>query len=208
VAIEIQWYGRTCFRIRGREGVVVTDPFPPDSGYKLGKLSANSVTVSNRALAAYSYAAGVGDEPKVFDAPGEYEVGGMLIEGVAMPGMDGARNIGFIIEVEGIKVGHLGLPSPTGFKTPEQFGEVDILLMPVGGGGSLAPAQAADLMTSIDPPVTIPMHYKNDQEKLELEPLAAFLREAGTKVEPQPRFQTSRSGLPAELTVVVLEPRG
>jgi L-ascorbate metabolism protein UlaG (beta-lactamase superfamily) len=208
VAIEIQWYGRTCFRIRGREGIVVTDPCPPESGYKLGKLSANSVTISNRSLPGYSYAQGVAEEPKVFDAPGEYEVGGMLIEAVPMPGMNGARNIGFIIEVEGIKVGHLGLPGPTGFKPPEPFAEVDILLMPVGAGGSLAPAQAADIMTSMDPPVAIPMHYKTDQEKLELEPLSAFLREAGAKVDPQPRFQSTKSGLPPELTVVVLEPRG
>lgn len=208
MAIELQWYGRTCFRIRGREGVVVTDPCPPDSGYKLAKLSANSVTISNRALPGYSFAQGIGEEPRVFDAPGEYEIGGMLIQGVAMAGMDGARNIGFIIEMEGIKVGHLGLPSPSGFKAPEEFGEVDILLMPVGAGGSLAPAQAADLMTSMDPPVCIPMHYKTDQEKLPLEALSAFLREAGAKVEPQPRFQTSRSGLPSELTVVVLEARG
>ena len=200
--------GARAFASAGGKGTVVTDPCPPDSGYKLGKLSANCVTVSNREMPGYSYVEGIEDSPPVFDAPGEYEVGGVLIEAVAMPGVDGARNIGFVIEVEGIRIGHLGLPGPAGFKAPESFGEVDILLMPAGGGGSLSPAQAADIMTSVDPPVAIPMNFKTDKEKLDLEPLTAFLREAGTKAEPQPSFRTTKSGLPGELTAVVLDPRG
>ena len=208
MAVEIQWIGRTCFRIRAREGTIVTDPCPPDSGYKLSKLSANCVTVSNRDMPGYSYTQGVDDDPRVFDAPGEYEVGGILIGAVAMPGVEGARNVGFVIEVEGVRIGHLGLPSPVGFKAPESFGEVDILLMPAGGGGSLTPTQAADIMTSIDPPVVIPMNYGTDKERLPLEPLTAFLREAGTKVEPQPSYRTTKSGLPSELTAIVLDARG
>lgn len=207
MAIEITWYGRTCFRIRGREGIVITDPCPPDSGYKLGKLSANVVTLSNRDDPGLSNVKAIGDA-RVFDAPGEYEVGGILVEGLGMPGRNGGRNLGFVVEIEGIKVGHLGLPAPAGFKAPEPFAQVDILLMPVGGGGSLAPGQAADIATSIDPPIAIPMYYKTDRERLDLEPLSAFLREAGAKVEPQPRYQTTRSGLPTELTIVELEPRG
>lgn len=208
MAIEIIWYGRTCFRIRGREGIVVTDPCPPDSGYKLGKLSANVVTLSNRDDAGLSHVKGVSDSPRVFDAPGEYEVGGILVQGVGMPGREGVRNMGFVVEIEGIKVGHLGLPATANFKAPEPFAEIDILLMPVGGGGSLTPAQAADIATSLDPPVAIPMYYKTDREKLDLEPLSAFARESGATIEPQPRFQTTRSGMPTELTIVELEPRG
>jgi hypothetical protein len=79
--------------------------------------------------------------------------------------------------------------------------------MPAGGGPSLTGRQAADLMTAIDPSVAIPMLYKTDQERMELDPIDSFLSEAGSKPEPQPRFTTSKAGLPANLTVVVLQPR-
>jgi hypothetical protein len=52
------------------------------------------------------------------------------------------------------------------------------------------------------------MNYKTEKERLELEPLTAFLREAGTKAEPQPSYRTTKAGLPSELTAIVLDPRG
>jgi len=208
MAIEITWFGRTCFRIRGREGTVVTDPVPQDSGYKIGKLTADFVTLSNVDNPDYGRADAVSDA-RALNAPGEYEVGGILVSGVSLKRADGTRNVAFVIEIEGIRVGHIGIPDPQTLKPlPDELNDLDILLMPVGGGNSLSATQATDLMTTIDPAVVIPMHYKTDQERLDLEPLGRFLSETGTKPEPQPRFQSTKTGLPSDLTVVVLEPRG
>jgi L-ascorbate metabolism protein UlaG (beta-lactamase superfamily) len=206
--MEITWLGRTCFRLRGRDGVVLTDPCPPASGYRIGKVEADIVTFSRREDPAYSYAEAVKGEAMQLDAPGEYEVGGVLVTGIAMPRPDGTRNVGFIIELDGIRIGHLGLPA-AGVKVPalDEFKGVDVLLFPVGGYNSLAAAASADVMQTVDPRIAIPMNYGTEFETLDLEPLERFLKETGAKPEPQPKLTVTRSSLPAELTVVVLQPK-
>jgi hypothetical protein len=62
-------------------------------------------------------------------------------------------------------------------------------------------------MTSIDPVIAVPMNFKTDAEVLELLPLAEFQKETGSKPEPQARLQVSKGTLPAELSVMVLDPR-
>ena len=206
--MEITWFGRNCFRLRGREGAVVMDPCPPDSGYRLGKPTANVVTISRKDDPGYNYAEGVAGEPLVLDAPGEYEVGGILVTGVATRRADGSRNVIFVCELEGIRVGHLGLVSAApGAAVLEELNDVDILLMPVGGVNALTGAAAADVMTSIEPRIAIPMNYKTESERMDLEPLERFLKETGSKAEPQPRLQVTRIQLPSDLTIMVLQPK-
>lgn len=202
--IEITYYGRNCFRLKGREGCVITDPVPPDSGFVLGKQTADVVTISRAEDPGYAYDAGVGGQPMVLSSPGEYEIGGILVTGIAGRRSDGTRNVMFISEIDGIRVGHLGLANTANL---EEFKNVDVLLIPVGGGNGLAPNMAADLMTKIEPRIAIPMNYKAGPEDLPLEPLESFLKELGSRPEPQPRINVSRSGLPADLTVMVLEPK-
>jgi L-ascorbate metabolism protein UlaG (beta-lactamase superfamily) len=205
VPIEITYLGRNCFRLKGRDGSVITDPCPPDSGFSLGKQTAEIVTVSRRDEPGYAYSAGIGGNPMVLDAPGEFEIGGILVTGIANKRADGTRNVMFISEIDGIRVGHLGLASNVAL---EDFKGVDVLLLPVGGNNALAPNLAADLMTKIDPSVVIPMNYKTGGEPLPLEPLEAFLKETGSRPEPLAKVTVSRSSLPQDLTVMVLEPKG
>ena len=80
--MDITWLGHSCFRIKGSQAVVITDPFPPDLGYSLGKPTANIVTVSHQ-HPSHSYFQGIGGEPRRIQGPGEYEISGILIIGVA-----------------------------------------------------------------------------------------------------------------------------
>lgn len=206
--MEVTWLGRNCFRLRGREGVVITDPCPPESGYRIGKTEAQIITVSRRDDPGYSATSVVGGEPLVLDAPGEYEVGGALVTGIATKLPDGGRNIVFVIELEGIRVGHLGLiAGPPPAAVLEALKDVAILLIPVGGGGALQGPAAQDVMTTIDPGIVIPMNYKTEFEQLELDPIERFIKETGSKTEPQPRLSVTKSQIPSELSVVVLQPR-
>jgi L-ascorbate metabolism protein UlaG (beta-lactamase superfamily) len=208
MALEISWFGRTSFRLRGRQGTVITDPVPADSGYKLGKVTADVVTLSQKDEPAYGNASLVGGDPRVLDAPGEYEVGGVLVTAIPLPLPEGRRNMAYLFEIEGIRICQLGAIAP-GEKPslPEELEDVDVLLMPVGDGPTLTAEQAADLMTRIDPSVIIPMLYKTEQERMELDSLDRFLSETGSKPEPQAKFTTTKAGLPSALTVVVLQPR-
>lgn len=202
--VEITWLGRNCFRLKGRDGVVLTDPCPPESGYTIGKQTANIVTLSNRDDPGYSFREGLAANAHVLDAPGEYEVGGILVTGLATKRLDGGRNVVFVIEIDGIRVGHLGLASTQGI---DELKDVDILLFPAGGGNSLGGPAAADVMTKVDPRAAIPMNFKTEAETSDLQPLETFLKEIGSKPEPLPKVQYSRTQLPQDLTIVVLEPK-
>ena len=206
--MEITWLGRNCFRLRGREGVVITDPCPPESGYRLGKPTADVVTLSRPDDPGYSWLEGVAGDPRVLDAPGEYEIAGILVTGVATAGPGGGRNVVFVYELDGIRVGHLGLiagaPSAS---VLEELNDIEVLLVPVGGGNALTGSAAADVITAIEPRVAIPMNFKTETEQMELDPLDRFLKESGAKPEPQLRLQVTRSQLPADLTVMVLLPK-
>lgn len=205
--VEITWLGRNCFRLKGRDGVILTDPCPPDSGYQVAKQPAEVLTISRRDVPGYSYHEIVTGDPLVLDAPGEYEKGGILITGIASHRPDGARNIMFVYEMDGIRLCHLGLPGKGVADVLDELKDVDILLMPVGDLNSLSGVAAADVMTTIEPKVAIPMNYKTEWETLGLDPLDGFLKETGSKTEPQAKVQFTKSGLPANLTVLVLQPK-
>ena len=206
--MEITWLGRNCFRLKGKEGTVVTDPCPPESGYKIGKPAAEVVTISCADESGYSFVEGLAGEPFRLDVPGEFEIGGILVTGIATKRPDGKRNVIFVCELDGIRIAHLGLPSAVpGAAALEELKDVDILLMPVGSGNSIGSAAAADVMTTIDPRIAIPMNYKTDVERMDLEPLDKFLKETGSKAEPQPKLTVSKSQLPQNLAVMVLQPR-
>jgi L-ascorbate metabolism protein UlaG (beta-lactamase superfamily) len=88
----------------------------------------------------------------------------------------------------------------------EALGEVDVLLIPVGGGESLNASQAAEVVSLLEPHIVIPMHYQVPDTALKLESVSRFLKEMGLdKVVPQEVFKVSRSGLPEETQVVLLE---
>ena len=207
--MEISWIGRTCFRLRGREGAVLTDPVSAATGYTLGRVNAEIVTLSQRDDPDASNVAGVRGEPRVFDAPGEYEVRGILVTGIPLPRAEGGRTMAFLCEIDGVTVAHLGLPdAPPAADALARFEGVDVLLLPVGGGASLGASEAAELMRTIDPRIVAPMHYRTERERADLAPLDRFLSEAGASPEPLPRLNVTRANVPGELTVEVLKPRG
>ena len=91
----------------------------------------------------------------------------------------------------------------------EDIGSIDVLLLPVGGGGALNPSEAAEVVTQLEPAIVIPMHYRLDGAAVEgLLPLDNFCREMGSKdLTPEPKLSVTRSSLPSEVRIVVLENR-
>ncbi len=79
--MEITWLGHSCFRIRGREAAIVTDPCPPSSGYTIGKPTAIIVTVSH-AHENHSFVKAVAGKPVLIERPGEYEIHGAFVTGI------------------------------------------------------------------------------------------------------------------------------
>lgn len=211
--MEIAWLGHSCFRIRGREATIVTDPCPPSSGHSVGKPSADIVTVSH-GHENHSYVKAVAGNPAVLEWPGEYEIHGAFVTGVrtyhdSREGAVHGPNVSFVIEMEDVRVCHLGDLGHT--PTPEQVEEmsgVGVLLIPVGGHTTINGATAAEVVNIIEPAIVIPMHYQTAANQAELAPLDRFLKEMGAKeLEPQPKLTVSRSSLPHETQVVLLDYR-
>ena len=208
--MDITWLGHSCFRIRGSQAIIITDPFPPDIGYTLGKQTADIVTVSHP-HPSHSYTEGINEGYRLVKSPGEYEISGVLILGLntyhdAVKGQSKGKNTVYLMEVDGITICHLGdIGHVLSDDDIEEMGNIDILLVPVGGVSTINASMAAETVRKVEPKVVIPMHYKDAKSKRDLEPVDNFLKEMGqTAVEPRPKFTASRTNLPLSLQVVIL----
>jgi len=213
--MEITWYGLTCFRLSERGMAnVVTDPYPPELGLEYTRPRGNIVTIS-RNTPECSYVSGVRGPSKILDGPGEYEIGGVFVTGVrtfadSKNGKVNGLNTIFMCDFDGLTICHLGLLGhvPTQSQV-EDLGTVDVLLLPVGGGGALTPAKASEVISLFEPSIVIPMYYKIPGLELDakLGTLNRFLKEMGLdEVETEERFKVTSSSLSDETQVVVLEP--
>jgi len=209
--MEIKYLGHSCFRIKGKNTMVITDPYAPELGFSLGKQTANIVTVSHQ-HSGHNYSAGVTGEPRVVSRPGEYEIGDAILIGLpsfhdSEKGLIRGKNVIFVISVDDLVICHLGdLGEPLTESKVEELGNVDILMIPVGDMSALNANNAARLVRQIEPAIVIPMHYKLPQGTRELEPVERFLGEMGASaVMPQPKLVITKANLPLPTQVVVLE---
>ncbi len=210
--MEIAWYGHSCFRLTERGmATVVTDPYDHAvAGYEVLKLKADIVTVSHDAP-GHNFVSAVKGKSHILTGPGEYEIGGVFITGVQTNGYskrttDDPRNSLYVFDYNGINVAHLGdlrrVPSQTEI---EALGTVDVALVPVGGGGGLNAAKAAEVVSLLEPGIVIPMHFSTPASLLKLAPLSKFLKEMGLgKTEQQDSLKVTRTSVPEETRVVVL----
>ena len=217
--MELSWLGHACFRLRGRDVTILTDPYDSDGlGFPPLAMRANVVTISND----HPHHAGLSSiegRPKVLNRPGEYEIGGALIWGVRTSTRpDGAasgspeKNTAFIIQLEELTICHLGdlAKSPLSPEELTHIKDADVLLIPVGGNCTINASQAAEVVAQVEPKLIVPMHYATDETRgqVVLDDVERFCKELGaTEAAPRPRISITPTGLPTEPTVVLLEPR-
>ena len=218
--MEITWYGHSCFRLTERNyATVVTDPYDSKSiGYDSLKLRSDIVTVSHDAP-GHNHADAVKGTSHVIDGAGEFEIGGVFITGVQTDSSSSGkkkakkdseasgRNTIYVFDYDGITVAHLGdLKEVPTQSEIELLGTINVALVPVGGGGGLNAAKAAEVISLIEPNLVIPMHYSTPAAKVSLDSLNKFIKEMGlSKADTQPSLKVTRSGLPNETHVVVLD---
>lgn len=211
--MEITWYGHSCFRLTEKKmATVVTDPFDAGTvGYEPLKLKADIVTVSHDA-AGHNYLQAVKGYSRAITGPGEFEIGGVFITGVqtdshGKKASEQPRNTLYVFDYDGLTVAHMGnlRQVPTQAEV-EALGTVNIVLVPVGGSSGLNAAKAAEVISLLEPNIVIPMHYHTPQVKVPLDQLDKFMKEMGLhEAETMPNLKVSKSSLPDETKVVVLE---
>ena len=193
---------------------MVTDPYPPAIGLKLGRMDAEVVTISHE-HDNHNFTQVVRDGAYEIRGPGEYEVAGVSVIGIptyhdADKGAKHGRNTVYLIEIDDVRVCHLGdLGHKLDDAESEAVASPDVLLVPVGGRATMNAAQAAEVVRQLEPRYVVPMHYAIPGLKLELDPIDRFLKEMGvTAAEPQPKLAVQRSSVAEyDTKVVILEPK-
>jgi len=210
--MEITWYGRACFRLKGREATVITDPCPPATGFVAGKHEVDLLTLSH-AHADHAYTRSI-TAGMTLTRPGEYEYHDLLVTGVktwhdGSEGSERGENVVFAVEVDGVHICHLGdLGHLLTDEQLSELGPIDVLLVPAGGNFTISPAEAAAVVAQIEPKIVIPMHFAAEGASADLLGPETFLHELATEPIRQPKALVTATSLPDETQVVLLEARG
>lgn len=215
--MEIYPLGHSSFRIKGKTATVVTDPYDSAKvGLKFPKLDGADIVTVSHDHGDHNATGNVDGAPFIISGPGEYEIKGVTVVGVSsfhddQNGAERGANTIYKITIDDIRVCHLG---DLGHKLSDdqltKIGDVDVLLIPVGGVYTIDAKKAAEVVAQLEPLVVVPIHYKriNDPSLTagKVGPVSDFLAEMGAEgIAPIPKLSTSKEKLPETTTIVVLE---
>jgi len=208
----ITWYGHSCFKIQSGETVLITDPFDRAIGLTPPRGQVNVVTISHGHYDHNNIESLASVNPFVVEGPGEYEVKGINILGVsvyhdAKEGKERGESTAYVIEMEGIKICHLGdIGQPKlSNEQLELIDGIDVLMVPIGGTYTVNGEEAADIINQIEPKIVIPMHYKILGLNIKFDGVEEFLKEMGvSKAQPVEKLTIKKKDLPEEETEVVV----
>jgi L-ascorbate metabolism protein UlaG (beta-lactamase superfamily) len=209
--MELIWHGYSCFTMKTKHGTTVIDPYnPKTTGLKLPALKADLVLVSHN-HEGHNNTDAVAGAPKIIDWPGEYEVKGIAISAIQIPYKcegteeNPGKGLIFALEVDNLRICFMGdIGNELDAALIESIGDVDVLMLPIGGHNTLDAKGAHLLIEEIEPRVVIPMHY-GDGSKNNLDGLEPFLKQAGCNTEPRDKYVVnSRSELSQDKMEVVL----
>lgn len=171
--MNILWYAHSCFMLTNDAGVrILTDPFQPSIGYTLEGVETEIVTISHDHF-DHNHAHAATNSPFIIRQAGEYIAHNIRITGYEsfhdeQEGALRGNNIIFRYEIDGMRVVHFGdigvMPSD---ETLEAIGEVDVLLVPVGGIYTIGPQTACDIANATNTKVMVPMHYQTPKLTLD-----------------------------------------
>ncbi len=211
--MEIKYLGHSSFFIKTKDARVVTDPFDSKMvGLRFPKTEADIVTVSHHHK-DHNEVKEIGGEPAVFDWPGQFETKNVRIWGYRTfhdkgQGAERGENIMYKFEADGVSLlhcGDLGVVPDDAFL--DEIGDVDVLLVPVGGTYTIDAAEAIELIKKVEPSIVIPMHYGREEVLIkDLAPLSDFLKKIGSEaVVPVDKIVVKKEELEEEMKVIVLK---
>jgi L-ascorbate metabolism protein UlaG (beta-lactamase superfamily) len=210
--MDITWLGHAATRVRTRAAAVVMDPYDRSVGGSMGRPDAHVITISHDdpTRNGASGVAPANGEPMILVGPGEYEIRGVIIEGVpstlrSAEEAPARRSTLFLFEADGLKWAHLGgMGTQPSAAQLDLLAEMDIIILPIAMPDTLPPADAARAIRPVEPRIVIPVGY----DPADPEPLKAFLSALGSEPEPPvSRFTITRAPSEERIQVVVLEAR-
>ena len=206
--MQIQYFGLSSFKITTKEATIITDPFHKDSGLTPPRGAADILILAEKNSKLYSATSGVSGEHFDITDPGEYDVKGVTVTGIPLK-QEGKYITVFLIESEDIRILNLTHIKEWNMKENEieELGDIDILILPVGGNTVLTASAAAKVVNEVEPKIVIPSHYKMDDLISDLDSKDKFIKEMGGKKEEMEKLTIKKKELQEEGTkLVILEP--
>ncbi len=213
--MQLYWHGYSSIRIEAKSGdaevTLLTDPYQSESALRFPKtVNPDILVLSHQDRSRFNLEA-VDKQPFTISDPGEYEVKGGFVQGLqdltADP--DGLqRPLIYRFVIEGMSIGFLGqLKRELTDKEVELLGDIDILLLPVGGGEVMDPKTAGKVLSVVEPRMAVPLHFDIPGIKTKLESADSFCKALGAcKRQDANKLKITRKDLPQdELVVTVLE---
>ena len=210
--MDIYWHGQAMFKIKGKSATAIIDPFDADfTGLKLPKDLACDLALKTHDHKDHNNLQALTGNPIKIDGPGEYEVKGVAVTGVGVfhddkKGEERGKNVSYNINVDGVNIVHLGdIGHILDQEQIDEIGDCDILMVPVGGTFTITAKEAVEIISQLEPRIVIPMHYKIEGLKFDLDPVEDFLKEMGAEnAEKLPKLTITHEKLPDETQVVLL----
>lgn len=212
--MQIYWQGYSSVRIESKQGeescVVMTDPFANESSMRMPRATQPDVLLLSNQNPKLFNIDGVTGKPFTVSEPGEYEVGGIFVYGIQDPEADEGkqRPILYRLEAEDMAIAFLGgLKRALTDKEIEGLGNIDILILPVGGGEVFDAKMASKTMSQIEPRIVIPIHYHLSGIKTQLGTVDQFCESLGVcKRQDVSKLKISKKDLPADdMLITVIE---
>jgi L-ascorbate metabolism protein UlaG (beta-lactamase superfamily) len=217
LGMKIRWYGHAAFQITTAKGVrIIIDPY--QSGAFGGALTYGKITdkadivLTSHDHDDHNYTKDIPGPFTRVEKAGTYEIKDVRI--TAIPtyhdpsrGRERGNNLLFLVEADSLRVVHMGdLGHALDLAIVKSLGAVDILLVPVGGFYTIDPVEATEVVKSVGPKVTIPMHYKTEKCAFPIAPVEEFIKgkEPVTKVGAA-EAEFSRETLSGYLGIYVFE---
>ena len=198
--MTISWYGEACFLLESGGVRVLIEPPQKESGLNSPRLKSDILVYSKSRNSEGSPLDGSETGTFVIDSPGEYEIKGINVLGIA-----DEENTLYNIEIDGIKIAHLGfLGKDLDDGKIALINDPDIVLVPIGNGTVLDAEKAMKLINKIEPSVAIPMLYDIKGLKIKRAPLSVFLKESEAKESSQPKLTIKKKDLIEEETKIVI----
>ncbi|MBI5654893.1 MBL fold metallo-hydrolase [Candidatus Uhrbacteria bacterium] len=213
--MQIYWHGYSTVRIEAKSGdkdaTILTDPFPNEASLRMPRtVEADILLLSHQDRKRFSME-NIQGTPFTISDPGEYEIKDVFIQGIQDRTVDSGekdRLLIYRIAAEGMNVAFLGqLKRKLTDYEVEELDDIDILLLPVGGGEVMDSKLASDTISTIEPRIVVPLHYDLPGIKTKLANVDTFCKALGVcKRQDANKLKVSKKDLPTEdMVVTVLE---
>ena len=195
----INWYGQNCFKIisqKVKNGSVsiIIDPPEKETGIRGPKIDSDILLMTDPLRKVDS------GNHFLIQGAGEYDINGVYIQGVSVSGTEN-KITAYTIETEDINICHLGFLGQKELTSDqlEAINNIDILMVPVGGGKSINAEEAIKIMAQIEPKIIIPMNYRTQKTKAKTDGIDNFLKTLGIKsIDFLPKLSVKKKDLSGE----------